>query len=572
MSNLHSPRFDTRPEATATGVTRRAAVAGLSAALSLATGAGRSGTAAPSPPSLLEPMLANTRGRAEIYHVTTLAGDGSGSLAHAVRTGSPDVTRIVVFDVAGECVMGADKHDIQGRLVVNRPNIWIAGQTAPVSGPSGRGYTLRGRLAVRRGHHVVVEHLRIRPVIGRALGPLHRPPDGRGLLIVPPAPAEPGITGQGFVLLRNLSVQWTQDVIGAAMAGSNRRRHPDGGLCFLKNYAVDNCLFAEPLSRTIALREGPYHRGHSYGWNCGEGSYRGLLRGNLTASAIWRTPQTTQLSSGLLVNNYTFNFGFSRGGTPYRYWPMTQAPKTPENGYFHRFWQPGDPHLDMVWGALNNVGEAGNRTDFPATTHPHYGNPVMLDDVAAVGAIRWHEAGNRFLSYYDMSRLAGKGWNDENPALAAAPYHDIALIPPSPANSYDGRIPSYTRLAAPPFGPTSTLLPAAAVWAHVARHAGAWPAARDATDARIVREVAAKTHAAVGASLATDAPVEPRLAAPPRVPHDPGDRFTFDRNHPLLRPEANGRTVLENWLHRTHIAAGGADIHDAAEWLNRPEA
>jgi len=85
----------------------------------------------------------------DVYHVTNLNNSGPGSLREAVGTGS--VPRTVVFDVSGSIALTS-------KLRINRPNITIAGQTAP-----GRGIVIRNFGTSVEASDVVVQHLRFRP-------------------------------------------------------------------------------------------------------------------------------------------------------------------------------------------------------------------------------------------------------------------------------------------------------------------------------------------------------------------------------------------------------------------------
>ncbi len=87
-----------------------------------------------------------------ILRVTTLASDGPGSLAEALRTPGP---RIVVFEVAGVIDLKLQE------LRITEPYLTIAGQTAPSPGIT----LIRGGLTIAT-HDVVVRHLRIRPGTG----------------------------------------------------------------------------------------------------------------------------------------------------------------------------------------------------------------------------------------------------------------------------------------------------------------------------------------------------------------------------------------------------------------------
>lgn len=94
---------------------------------------------------------ARTRGGrgGRIIRVTTLAGDGPGSLRAAVSANDP---RIIVFEVGG--VIDLDRKT----LVVESPFVSIAGQTAPSPGIT----LIRGGMDIKT-HDVIVQHLRIRP-------------------------------------------------------------------------------------------------------------------------------------------------------------------------------------------------------------------------------------------------------------------------------------------------------------------------------------------------------------------------------------------------------------------------
>jgi pectate lyase len=86
----------------------------------------------------------------DVYHVTSLADAGTGSLRSGITTANGP--RTIVFDVAGTI-------DLQSKLTINKPYLTLAGQTAP-----GGGITLRGwTTSVDKTHDVVVRYLRFRP-------------------------------------------------------------------------------------------------------------------------------------------------------------------------------------------------------------------------------------------------------------------------------------------------------------------------------------------------------------------------------------------------------------------------
>jgi pectate lyase len=84
-----------------------------------------------------------------IVKVTTLAGDGPGSLRAALAATEP---RIVVFEVGGVV-------DLERRtLRIESPFVTVAGQTAPSPGIT----LIKGGIDIAT-HDVVIQHLRIRP-------------------------------------------------------------------------------------------------------------------------------------------------------------------------------------------------------------------------------------------------------------------------------------------------------------------------------------------------------------------------------------------------------------------------
>jgi pectate lyase len=85
----------------------------------------------------------------DVYHVTTLADDGSGSLREGIRNAIGP--RTIVFDLSGTIVL-------KSRLVVDKSYITIAGQSAPGDGICLRDHTFR----IKNASHVIVRYMRFR--------------------------------------------------------------------------------------------------------------------------------------------------------------------------------------------------------------------------------------------------------------------------------------------------------------------------------------------------------------------------------------------------------------------------
>lgn len=94
-----------------------------------------------------------------VVHVRNLNATGPGSLADAVSEGD----RIIVFDVSGVIDLASGRSGKKegkragGKILIDHPNITIAGQTAP-----GEGICLKGGCLTIAANNVIVRHLRSR--------------------------------------------------------------------------------------------------------------------------------------------------------------------------------------------------------------------------------------------------------------------------------------------------------------------------------------------------------------------------------------------------------------------------
>jgi hypothetical protein len=312
------------------------------------------------------------------------------------------------------------------------------------------------------------------------------------------------------------------------------------------------------------LDEGSYLGGWNRCLNVTAGAQRVLLRGNLFASGVTRVPQAAQGSSCLVVNNYTFNYGLRHRNSAFR-WPMQLNPKNDvRTPYAYEDHEGQDA---LLVGIAANYAEAGNKTALPGPPWHYTGTHALQMEGREGGFGRlppselWDNGDNKVVSYYDPRTAPPNELpNRFNPRLASRPYYEATTVAP--------QSPWLHLVDRPHFPLPAEVLPADAVRTHCLAHAGAFPAARDAVDRRIVRQVEARTHAPAARSEPGYRPVA-ATTAPAAIPDDPGAGVVVQPHHPLLTVEANGLTRLENWLVERHLAAGGsaATVEVAPRWL-----
>ncbi len=213
---------------------------------------------APPPPTPLafpgaEGFGANaTGGRGgDVYYVTNLNDSGSGSLRNGITSASGP--RTIVFAVSGNILL-------QSILTINKPNITIAGQTAPGDGICLRDYSLN----IGGTHDTIVRCLRLRrgDVIVRATG---QPTGSTGLDTV-------SIDDSSNVIFDHCSLSWSCDEIF--------------GIVQNQNVTVQWCTIFEPLGDPVLH---PYGASHAYGLNCSATTLS--IHHNLVARYVFRGPQ-----------------------------------------------------------------------------------------------------------------------------------------------------------------------------------------------------------------------------------------------------------------------------------------
>ena len=179
-------------------------------------------------------FAAGGRGGA-VFHVTTLADSGPGSLRAAVESRGP---RTVVFDVGGTITLAMP-------LKISRRDITLAGQTAP-----GDGITLRGQPLVVAADDVVVRYIRVR------LGDETQVQDDAV-----------SVTRGRRIIIDHVSASWSVD---ETLSAGSRYNPPEDGTYDL---TVQWSMIAESLNVSVHLK--------------GKHGYGSLIRGGYGARFSW---------------------------------------------------------------------------------------------------------------------------------------------------------------------------------------------------------------------------------------------------------------------------------------------
>ena len=180
----------------------------------------------------------------DVYHVTTLADDGPGSLREGLR--SMQGPRTIVFDLSGTI-------ELKQPLAVEKSFLTIAGQTAPGDGICIKDHTFQ----IKKASHIIVRYVRLR------LGDENKPPRS--------GPDCINTNDVEHVIFDHISVSWGID-------GNHDLRR--GG-----NFTLQWSIYAEALNNSL----------HEKGSHAMLASFRDLtdnisLHHNLFASSRERHP------------------------------------------------------------------------------------------------------------------------------------------------------------------------------------------------------------------------------------------------------------------------------------------
>ena len=228
------------------------------------------------------PGWTNTKGGdgGKVIRVTTLSAHGPGSLGDAIAA---DGARRIEFTVAGLIDLGGKM------LVVNRPFITIAGETAPEPGIT----LMNGGMNVGT-HDVIVRHIRIRPGAGNRPKKSGWECDGLST-----------IGGAHDVIVDHCSMTWATDENLSASGPRFDGANPDAWRESTSHrITFSHCIIGEGLHDS-AHGKGP----HSMGSLIHDNATDIAIIGNLYISNNARNPLFKGGVHGAVVNNVMQNAG-----------------------------------------------------------------------------------------------------------------------------------------------------------------------------------------------------------------------------------------------------------------------
>jgi|GEM_PF-3243418 len=199
----------------------------------------------------------------DVYHVTNLNDHGTGSLRQGIV--SANSPRTIIFDVSGTI-------ELESNLVIDRPFLTLAGQTAP-----GDGITLKNfRTVIARTHDVIVRYLRFRP------GDVAQAYDSAGNLMEHDSLT---IYNSHDIIIDHVSASWSVDEVLETTASTN--------------VTVQWSFITEALNESFHTK-GPHSRGSLH--------YDGSItvHHTLYAHHARRFPEVRQTAD--FVNNVFYNW------------------------------------------------------------------------------------------------------------------------------------------------------------------------------------------------------------------------------------------------------------------------
>ena len=313
----------------------------------------------------------------DVYHVTSLVDGGPGSL----RTGITGATgpRTIVFDVSGNI-------ELNSKLEVEKPNITIAGQTAP-----GDGITLAGDAFYIDASDVIVRYIRVR--YGDQTN------EDRDAV---------SVVGGSNVILDHLTASWSIDETLSCQSGD------------VDSLTVQWCMVTESLRYS-------HHEKGAHGYGGIIGSLRQSFHHNLYAHHSSRSPKVTgrRHCEVDFRNNVIYNWGYNScydGTASYLNWAINYYKAGPAtgSGVRNRIFQLSDADIDPEnesWEDSQNYetslyAEGNFMEGYPDVTADNWSGGIDFNNGAT-------EANNRVTEPFDFPAITEQTAEEAYPLVVA---------------------------------------------------------------------------------------------------------------------------------------------------------
>ncbi len=336
-----------------------------------------------------------------VYHVTTLADSGAGSLREALGKSG---TRTIVFDVAGYI-------DLKSDLKISNGNVTIAGQTAPAPGITIRYYTVNCS-----ANNIIIRFIRFRRSQVKNVN------DGadaiwgrqRSNIIFDHCSMSWGCDEvASFYDNKNFTMQWCTIAESLSNAGHTKGAHGYGGIWGGKNASFHHNFLAHLNNRS------PRFNGARYAWDGWDKTayantvdaervdFRNCVNYNWGTGGCYGGPGGGYVN---MVNNY-----YKAGPGTKNKTRLTQMSKADSNnssgvpanqsGMYSRYYingnymtAAGDNAANYDWKGVISDGGAGQNqtfTDKDGLFGLGAGAKVsvkMTEPIALIGEVSTHEA------------------------------------------------------------------------------------------------------------------------------------------------------------------------------------
>jgi len=284
----------------------------------------------------------------DVYHVTNLNDDGTGSLRHGIE--NMEGPRTIVFDISGTILL-------KDRIRIEKPNLTIAGQTAP-----GEGITLANEAFYVYADDAIVRYIRCR--LGDQSG-------GDDDAV--------SINKGSNIIFDHVTASWSIDETFSCQSDE------------VDSLTVQWCMITESLHNS-------HHEKGAHGYGGIIGSLRQSFHHNLYAHHSSRSPKVTwrQHTEVDFRNNVIYNWGYNNcydGTTSYMNWANNYYKSGPatNSDVEKRIFRLSDENVGEFESYETSLYAEGNFVvGYPTVSEDNWNGGIDFDNGATEAKNRKH--------------------------------------------------------------------------------------------------------------------------------------------------------------------------------------